>query len=68
MSLRNKIFDKTELQINPRNITRMDSKKDDLDKSTDDINRESQNYFEESGVEGSESDKTEKPPSPEIYE
>ena len=46
----------------------MDSKKDDLDKSTDDINRESQNYFEESGVEGSESDKTEKPPSPEIYE
>ena len=68
MSLRNKIFDKTELQINPRNITRMDSKKDDLDKSTDDINRESQNYFEESGVERSESDKTEKPPSPEIYE
>ena len=46
----------------------MDSKKEDLDKSTDDINRESQNYFEESGVERSESDKTEKPPSPEIYE
>ena len=46
----------------------MDSKKEDLDKSTDDINRESRNNFEDSGVEDSESDKTEKPPSPELYE
>merc|ERR1712227_320044 len=50
------------------NIIGMDSKKEDLDKSTDDINRESQNNFEESGVEDSESDKTEMPPSPELYD
>ena len=45
----------------------MDSKKD-LDKSTDDINREYQNNFEDSRVEGSESDKTETGASPELYE
>ena len=46
----------------------MDSGKKDPDKSTDDINREFQNNFEESALEDPGSDKAEKPPSPELYE
>ena len=46
----------------------MDSGKKDPDKSTDDINRESQKNFEELVFEDPGSDKTEELPSPEQYE
>ena len=39
----------------------------DPDKSTDDLNREVTNNFEET-VEGSDNNESENPPSPELYE